>query len=309
MNRRTFVMAMGAVLVAPAQAMTPAQAGAQGIAVLIGGTPAQFAARRQALERALKTKVRVFAADGDVTRLAALAKEAVASAPAVLVADSMSSGRALFEATAGIPIVLARSENPVAARLVRSLEAPGGNVTGIVSGRPDEILKSAQHLDRLLARGAPLAVVANQNNQTYRAIRARVNHAAKEQKRPQLLLDANRPAEIEAAFAELARNKGAGLLVMDDPMYLDEAKRFVALAAKLRRPVIYPDRAFVRAGGLASYGPDADALMEATAAMVRKVLDGNPAAQLAMQEAPPYTLAVNREAARAQGIRLPAGFA
>lgn len=310
MKRRTFLAALGAI-VAPAQARAqgPAKAGGQAVVVLAGGTAGQFAARRRVLERALGRAVTVVAANGDASQLLALAKDIVAGAPAVAIADSMNAGRALFEASATLPIVLARAENPVAARLVKSTEAPGSNVTGVVTGRPDEMLKAADHLGKLLPPGAPLAVVANQNNQAYRAIRARVNHAAKQQDRPQLLLDANRPAEIDSAFAELARNKGAGLLVMDDAMYLDEAKRFVALAAKLRRPVMYPDRAFVRAGGLASYGPDNDAVLAMVAGMVRKVLDGRKLAELPMEAPPPFTLALNREAAKAQGIKIPAGFA
>lgn len=309
MTRRAFLATLALpALAAAARAATPATATNRNVFVLVGGTAEQFAARRRILERALGGPVTVVAADGDTPKLLDLAKEIVSRSPAVAIADSMTAGRALFEASAGVPIVLARAENPVAARLVKSVEAPGSNVTGVVTGRPDEMLKAAEHLGKLLPPGAALAVVANQNNQAYRAIRARVNHAAKEQKRPQLLLDANRPAEIDAAFAELARNKGAGLLVMDDAMYLDEAKRFVALAAKLRRPVMFPDRAFVRAGGLAAYGPDNDAVLAMVAGIVRKVLDGRPPAELPMEAPPPFALAVNRDVARAQGIKLPAGF-
>ena len=306
MNRRHFLAAMAAAVanVAPAKA-----AARSSVVVLVGGSEAQFAARRAALERAIGAKAAVLAAAGDLTRLQALAKEAVAQSPTVLVADSMTSGRALFEATSAIPIVLARAENPVAARLVRSLEHPGGNVTGVVTGRPDEIIKAAEHLGRLLPAGAPLALLANQNNQTYRAVRARINHAAKEQKRPQVLLDANRPQELDEAFRAFAAEKNAGLVVMDDPMYLDEAKRHVALAAKLRRPVMYPDRTFVRVGGLAIYGPDAEAALAAAGEMVKQLLAGTPPGELAMREVPAFTLAVNRETAKAQGIRLPPGFA
>ena len=64
-----------------------------------------------------------------------------------------------------------------------------------------------------------------------------------------------------------------------------------------------------RAGGLASYGPDADAALAMAGEMVKALLEGTPPAELAMREVPAFTLAVNRETAKAQGIRLPPGFA
>lgn len=301
MNRRHFIAALAALGALPARALPGAHVG-----LLIGGTEAQFRRRLEALRTQVKAPLIVRAAGGDPTRLAALAQDLVAASPAVLVADSMVAARMLFEATPSIPIVMARSENPVGARLVRSLEQPGGNVTGIVTGRPDALIQATNHLARLLAPGAPIAALLNQNNQTYRAVRARVNFAANELKREQVFLDASLPRHLERAFAELATHKGAGLLVMDDPMFLDEAARIVQLAAKARRPAIYPDRAFVQAGGLMSYGADAESAMKLAGQYVARVLAGENPAGMALREVPAFELHVNRATARAQGIKIPA---
>lgn len=300
MNRRQALAALAALAALPPRAAEPPR-----IAVLASGTPEQFATRFAALKKALPAQWTLHAAGGDLTRLTALARAAVAEAPQVLVADSMLGARLLFEATPTIPIVMARSENPVAARLVRSLEQPGGNVTGVVTGRPDEVIKAAGYLGRLLPAGAPLAALLNPNAQTYRAVRARVNYAAQQQKRAQVFIDASVPGEIERAFAQLAAEKGAGLVVMDDALFLDEAARIVKLAAQAKRPAIYPDRLFVAAGGLMSYGPDALEAMALAAAQVRKLLAGAKAAELAMVEVPPFKLALNQAAFKAQGYKPP----
>src|SRR5258706_4388543 len=62
--------------------------------------------------------------------------------------------------------------------------------------------------------------------------------------------------EIETAF-EIAAQEGAdGLLVVQDPFYNSRRDQIVALAARYRRPVVYPLREFADIGGLVSYGHD-----------------------------------------------------
>lgn len=285
MNRRQALAALAALAAAPSLRAESARAR---VAVLASGTEAQFASRFAALQKALPAQWSLHAAGGDPARLAPLAREIVASAPQAIVADSMVGARQLFEATPMIPIVMARSENPVAARLVRSLEHPGGNVTGVLTGRPDEMIKAAGHLGKLLPAGAPIAILLNPSNQTYRAVRARVNFAAQQQKRPQVFLDAAVPGEIERAFEQLRAEKGAGLMVMDDALFLDEAARIVKLAAQSKRPAIFPDRLFVMEGASTAYGPDALEAMALAAGQVRKLLAGARPAELAMVEVPPY---------------------
>jgi putative tryptophan/tyrosine transport system substrate-binding protein len=88
-------------------------------------------------------------------------------------------------------------------------------------------------------------------------------------------------------------------------MFLDEAPRIVQLAARARRPAIYPDRAFVEAGGLMSYGTDAQVAMKLAGEYVARILAGEKPADMPVREVPPFALHVNRATARAQGIKLP----
>src|SRR5262249_34946089 len=70
-------------------------------------------------------------ADGDYARLAGFAKELVGMNLPAIVTYGTAGARALQQATATIPIVVAAAVDLVGAGIVSSLARPSGNVTGI----------------------------------------------------------------------------------------------------------------------------------------------------------------------------------
>src|SRR5215207_10661799 len=70
---------------------------------------------------------------GQLDRLPALAAELVGLAVDVLITGATPHTRAAMEATTTIPIVMAKTVDPVASGLVASLARPGGNVTGLAA--------------------------------------------------------------------------------------------------------------------------------------------------------------------------------
>jgi putative ABC transport system substrate-binding protein len=84
-----------------------------------------------------------------------------------------------------------------------------------------------------------------------------------------------------------------------------ERKRIVELAGKYRLPAIYPNREFVDAGGLMSYGPDYVDLYRRAAHFVDKILKGAKPADLPVQQAAKFEFIVNLKAAKQIGITIP----
>src|SRR5207244_1617534 len=86
-------------------------------------------------------------AEGQADRLPALVESLVAAGVEVIVAADTGAIRAAKEGTAGIPIVMGVSSDPVAAGFVESLARPGGNITGLsilglqTSGKRIDLLK------------------------------------------------------------------------------------------------------------------------------------------------------------------------
>jgi putative ABC transport system substrate-binding protein len=69
-------------------------------------------------------------AEGDYSRLPALAIEIVSLAPDVIVGANSSATAALQRATSSIPIVMGTTGDPIGDGFIKSFARPGGNITG-----------------------------------------------------------------------------------------------------------------------------------------------------------------------------------
>jgi putative ABC transport system substrate-binding protein len=86
------------------------------------------------------------------------------------------------------------------------------------------------------------------------------------------LVRASNDAELEDAFAALARKPGRALLSGTDTFFFIRRAKIAALAAQHKVATVYDNRAFVEAGGLISYGPDAVHVFAQVAAYVGRIL-------------------------------------
>jgi putative ABC transport system substrate-binding protein len=77
------------------------------------------------------------------------------------------------------------------------------------------------------------------------------------------------------------------------------------MAARARRPAVYPARGYVEAGGLMSWGPNPEACFARAAVYVDKILKGAKAGDLPVEQATRIELVANREAFRAMGLQIP----
>src|SRR5262245_33261435 len=95
----------------------------------------------------LSLEIMVRIADGDVSRLPALATDLVNNRVDVIVAAGPPAVQATSGATTSIPVIAIDLESdPVASGFVRSLARPGGNVTGVFLDFPDFSAKCLQLL-------------------------------------------------------------------------------------------------------------------------------------------------------------------
>src|SRR5262249_59188911 len=69
--------------------------------------------------------------DGRSERLSSLAAELVARHVSVIVTSALNATYAAKAATSTIPVVFAVNNDPIATKLVASLNRPGGNLTGV----------------------------------------------------------------------------------------------------------------------------------------------------------------------------------
>ena len=80
----------------------------------------------------------------------------------------------------------------------------------------------------------------------------------------------------------------------------------ITLAARHKLPAVYPERAYVAAGGLVSYGTDQIDQYRQAAGYVDRILKGEKPADLPVQAPTRYETVLNLKTAKALGLDLPA---
>lgn len=82
----------------------------------------------------------------------------------------------------------------------------------------------------------------------------------------------------------------------------------IALAIRHELPAIYPERLYVYAGGLISYGVGYVDQYRRAAGYVDRILKGEKAAELPVQAPTRYELLINLKVAKSLGLAPPAGL-
>jgi ABC-type uncharacterized transport system substrate-binding protein len=239
-------------------------------------------------------------------RLAELAAELVRLKVDLIVAVATPPALAAKKVTTTIPIVMVVAGDPVGAGLVASLARPGGNVTGNASLLTElntkrlEILKDAVlKLSRVGLLQPPRGGIAGEV-QTKELMLAAV---ALKLKLEEIETQADAKG-LESAFQTAKEKQVNGILTRSTRPFFAVRKRIIELATKYRLPAIYPQKGFVEAGGLMSYGADDD-LYRRAAVYVDKILKGAKPADLPVQQATKFEFVINLRAAKQIGLTIP----
>ena len=315
MNRRAFIALLGGTSVA-----WPTLARAQGtampvIGMLESGAAApqelNFAAFRQGLVETGYAEGRNLAieyrsAEGEYGRLPALATELVRRQVAVIAATgSQNSAQAAKAATSPIPIVFANGGDPVQLGLVASLSRPGGNATGVSFYLGAVASKRLELLHGLLPDTATIVVLVNPNNPASQAAGKETQEAAQTMGLATLVLDASTPDEIDAAFASMARQRAAGLVINVDVFLYTRREQIAALAARHGIVAMAGSKDHVRAGALMSYGASvADGYRQA-GVYAGRILKGAKPSDLPVLLPTKFEFAINLKTAKALGLQVP----
>lgn len=314
MKRREFITLVGGAA-ASVSLSAQAQTAMPVVGFLHGASPSYLGQFLDALKAGLREAgfvegqnlaIEYRWAEGHYDRLSALAADLASRQVAVIMAmGGTDPARAAKAATSTIPIVFVSGADPVQTGLVTSLNRPGANVTGVSLIAAALDAKKLGLLHELVPKASVMAGLTNPRYPGVKAQIEEVQETAGSLGLKSILLAASDEDELAAAFAS-AKQQGAGaLLVASDPFFNSHGERFVALAAQYSIPTIYPQREFVRGGGLISYGPDFADGYRNGGLYVGKILKGAKPAELPIVQPVKFELAINLKTAKSLGIEVP----
>ena len=317
MDRRTFLGTIaGSLLAAPlaAEAQTAAKVARIG---WLGNSPAASPHLDEAFRQGLRdldyvegrnVVIEYRWAEGKFERLPALAAELVALKVDVILAGTVLAAVAAKQAIRTIPIVFAAVADPLGSGLVTSLARPGGNVTGLSVLSPELVGKRLEQLKQALPGVSRVAVLwepGGGGERTDKDMLKRAEVAGQALGVRLQYVEARRPADFDRAFSAMTRAHAGALTVLPSPMFFNERRRLVDLAAKHRLPAGYPWREGADAGGLISYGPSIADLYRRAATYVDKILKGAKPGDLPIEQPTKFELVINLKTAKALGLTIP----
>jgi len=241
--------------------------------------------------------------EGRYDRVPSLMADLVRRRVAVIATTTAPATLAARAATTTIPIVFSVGEDPVKLGLVASLARPGGNATGFNAFFQEIVAKRLGLLHELVPKAVRIAVLVNPANapNAESALRDIAEAAGAIGLQIQVLY-AGTGREIEAAFATLVRERVDALLVAPDAFLVSRRVQFATLAARHAIPAAYPDREFVEAGGLMSYGTDLVDSYYRVGVYTGNILNGAKPADLPVVQSTWFEFVINLGTARALGI-------
>jgi putative ABC transport system substrate-binding protein len=243
-------------------------------------------------------------AEGQYDRFPELFNELLGLKVNVLAVTGAVTARAAKKAVTDVPVVFAVVVDPVADKVVPSLEKPGGNFTGVTSFDPQQARKQFELLREVIPGVKRIAILGDQG------VSEALITAADQQARTlglqiQRIRVAGPNPDLKAVFAAMKQQHADALLVLEEPVLGVHANEIAELAAKDRLPTVFaPSR--VGAGGLLSYGVSQTEAIRRMAAYIDKILKGAAPGELSVETVNRYELIVNLKTARAIGVTVPA---
>jgi putative tryptophan/tyrosine transport system substrate-binding protein len=237
-------------------------------------------------------------------RLPALAADLIRRQAAVIVANTPSVQATKAE-TASTPVVLVSGSDPIRMGLVASLNRPGGNVTGVVFLTGDLTAKRLGLLHELVPKANVIAVLGDPNYSEIELTVKAAEEAGRTIGRQVLIVRAASEAEFNAAFATMVQAGAGALLVSGGPSFNSQRRQLVALAARHALPASYVNREYVEAGGLMSYGASQTDAYRRAGDYVGRILKGAKPADMPVELASKFELAINLATAKALGLAVP----
>lgn len=241
-------------------------------------------------------------AQGNPATAAQIARQFIGDAPDVIVPISTPSAQAVVSATRDIPIVFTAVSDPVGAQLVKSMEKPGGNVTGL-----SDLSPVADHI-KLIKEVAPnvktIGFLYNSGEANSVSLLEGLKVAAKEGGLNVVESAASKSADVQGAARALI-GKADLIYIPTDNTIISALEGAVSVAEEAKIPLMTADTDSVSRGAFIALGFNYYDVGKQTGEVVVRILKGEKPGDIPVNVAAGTDLVVNLIAAKKMGIEIP----
>ena len=241
-------------------------------------------------------------AQGNPATAAQIARQFIGEAPDVIVPISTPSAQAVVSGTRDIPVVFTAVSDPVGAQLVKSMEKPGGNVTGL-----SDLSPVADHV-KLIKEVAPnvktIGFLYNSGEANSISLLEGLKVAAKEGGLEVVESAATKSAEVQGAARALI-GKADLIYIPTDNTIISALEGAVSVAEEAKIPLMTADTDSVSRGAFIALGFNYYDVGKQTGEVVVRILKGEKPGDIPVNVAAGTDLVVNLVAAKKMGIEIP----
>lgn len=247
-------------------------------------------------------KIDFMNAEGDQSKVATMSKQLVSNDNDVLIGIATPSAQGLAAATKDKPIVMGAITDPVGANLVKNLEKPGGNITGVSDHNPaKQQLELIKKLTPNVKTIGALYSSSEDNSKTqveeFKKLAEEAGYKVEEYSVPST-------NEIASTMNVMSGKVDAIWIPIDNT--IASAFATVVSSNKDAKKPIYPSAtAMVEEGGLASVVVDQHDLGVATGKMAAKILKGAKPEETPVEIFNKGKSVINKKNAKELGITVP----
>ncbi|AOF90468.1 ABC transporter substrate-binding protein [Sinorhizobium sp. RAC02] len=240
-------------------------------------------------------------AQGNPATAAQIARQFAGEEPNVIVPISTPSAQAVVSTTRDIPVVFTAVSDPLGAQLVKDMDKPGGNVTGLSDMSP-----VAEHLaliKEILPNAKTIGFLYNSGEANSVSLLAVLKTEAEKAGLTVVESAATKSAEVQGAARALVGRADA-IYIPTDNTIISALEGAVAVAEEAKLPLFTADTDSVSRGAVAALGFNYKDVGKQTGEIVVRILKGENPGDIAVKVAAGTDLVVNKSAATKMGVTL-----
>lgn len=241
-------------------------------------------------------------AQGNPGTAAQIARQFVGEGPNVIVPISTPSAQAVVAATRDIPVVFTAVSDPLGAQLVKDMQKPGGNVTGLSDMSP--VADHVALIKEITPNAKTIGFIYNSAEansvSTLAALKAEAEKAGLEV----VESVATKSAEVQGATRALV-GRADVIYIPTDNTIVSAFEAAVGVAVEAKIPLYAGDTDSVARGALAAIGFNYFDVGKQTGEIVVRVLKGEAPGDIPVRVAAGTDLVINKSAAAKMGVEFP----